>query len=147
MWSGNSKFIDDKNRSIELETLVNYLPKTYDYFSLQKELKEGEHDILAQHNIEHFEEQLDDFSDTAALCECMDLIISVDTSVAHLAGALGKKTWVLIPFIPDFRWLLDRTDSPWYPSMTLFRQAQIGDWDMTLSNIEMGLIEFPQSMS
>ncbi|MBL6776890.1 MAG: glycosyltransferase family protein [Alphaproteobacteria bacterium] len=147
VWSGNSKFIDDKNRSIELETLVNYLPKTYDYFSLQKELKEGEHDILAQHNIEHFEEQLEDFSDTAALCECMDLIISVDTSVAHLAGALGKKTWVLIPFIPDFRWLLDRTDSPWYPSMTLLRQAQIGDWDMTLSNIEMELIEFPQSMS
>ena len=65
----------------------------------------------------------------------MDLVISVDTSVAHLAGAMGKKLWVLLPFIPDFRWMLDRNDSPWYPTAMLFRQRKIGDWNSVISDV------------
>lgn len=61
------------------------------------------------------------------MCECLDLVIAVDTSLAHLSAALGKPTWILLPFVPDFRWLMDRTDSPWYPTATLYRQANVGD--------------------
>ena len=68
------------------------------------------------------------FAFTAAAIQQLDLVVTVDTSVAHLAGALGKPVWTLLPYVPDWRWLLDRDDSPWYPSMRLFRQTQAGDW-------------------
>ena len=71
---------------------------------------------------------LQDFADTAALVSALDLVISVDTSVCHLAGALGKPCWVVIPYTPDWRWLMQREDSPWYPSLRLFRQERFGDW-------------------
>jgi len=76
---------------------------------------------------------LSDFSETAALVSLMDLVIAVDTSVAHLAGAMGKPVWLLLPFNPDWRWLLDRRDSPWYPTIRLFRQPATGDWDSVTS--------------
>jgi ADP-heptose:LPS heptosyltransferase len=79
--------------------------------------------------------QLTDFAETAALIQNLDLVISVDTSVAHLAGALGKPVWVLLPFIPDWRWMLDREDSPWYPTMRLFRQTQRRDWNAVIDRI------------
>ena len=72
----------------------------------------------------------------------MDLVISVDTSVAHLAGALGKPVWILLPFRPDYRWLLDREDCPWYPTARLFRQAEYGDWGNVITELERGLQEF-----
>ena len=75
-----------------------------------------------------FSENIRDFSDTAAIIENLDLIISVDTSVAHLAGAMNKPVWILLPFIPDWRWFLKRDDCPWYPSMRLFRQKKFGNW-------------------
>ena len=78
---------------------------------------------------------LNDFSDTAAAVAQLDLVISVDTSVAHLAGALGKPVWVLLPFCPDWRWLLERDDSPWYPTARLFRQPRIGDWDSVIAQV------------
>ena len=74
-------------------------------------------------------EEFVDFTDTAGVIENLDLVISVDTSVAHLAGAMGKPVWLLLPFAPDWRWLLDREDSPWYPTMRLFRQRRRGEWD------------------
>ncbi len=79
--------------------------------------------------------QLGDFSDTAALVANLDLVITVDTSVAHLAGALAKPVWTLIPRGPDFRWLLDRTTTPWYPTMRLFRQARFGEWQSVFERI------------
>jgi ADP-heptose:LPS heptosyltransferase len=84
---------------------------------------------------------IQDFSDTAALCDCMDLVISVCTSVAHLSGALGKETWVLLSFAADWRWLLDRTDSPWYPSAMLYRQPARDDWTSVLQRVERALQE------
>jgi ADP-heptose:LPS heptosyltransferase len=87
----------------------------------------------------HFGDELQDFADTAGLCELMDIIISVDTSVAHLGGALGRPTWVLLPFCPDWRWLLERSDSPWYPSMTLYRQTARGDWDSVINRLHHDL--------
>jgi ADP-heptose:LPS heptosyltransferase len=83
---------------------------------------------------------LNDFSDTAALCECMDAVISVDSSVAHLSGALGKSTWILLPYSANWRWLLDREDSPWYSSVRLYRQESPGDWSGVLRRIAADLL-------
>jgi hypothetical protein len=83
-----------------------------------------------------------DYSDTAALVGQLDLVISVDTSVAHLAGALGCRVWLLLPYAPDWRWLLGRADSPWYPTMRLFRQPQPGDWAAVVREVEGGLAGF-----
>jgi ADP-heptose:LPS heptosyltransferase len=76
-----------------------------------------------------------DLADTAALMAHLDVIITVDTAVAHLAGALGKQTWVVLPSAPDWRWLADREDSPWYPTVRLFRQTCFGDWDGPIARL------------
>ena len=81
------------------------------------------------------DDKLGDFADTAALIEALDRVISVDTSVAHLAGALGKPVWILLPFCPDWRWLTGRDDSPWYPSARLFRQGAPGDWQGVIGRV------------
>ena len=105
-----------------LSELVKLISDDYEFVSLQKEVRETDKDVLdANPNIRRFGEALVDFMDTAALCELMDLVISIDTSVAHLAGAMGKAVWILLPFSPDWRWLLHREDSPWYASARLFR--------------------------
>jgi ADP-heptose:LPS heptosyltransferase len=83
--------------------------------------------------------QLSDFAETAALISCLDLVITVDTSVAHLAGALGRSTWILLPYAPDYRWLLDRDDSPWYPTVRLFRQDERRDYASVLEHVRAAL--------
>ena len=85
---------------------------------------------------------LNDFADTAAAIECLDLIVTADTSVAHLAGALGKPVWVLIPTVPDWRWMLDRDDSPWYPTLRLYRQRQFADWAEVMARVAADLETF-----
>ena len=135
VWSGSLGHKNDHNRSISLEKLLPYLPERYQYICLQKELRDSDRQALETSSIKFFGEQLNDFSDTAALCDLMDMVISVDTSIAHLSGALGKPTTVLLPFISDWRWLLDRDDSPWYPSMHLLRQEKDSDWDSCLSQL------------
>ncbi len=94
---------------------------------MQKEIREKDKNVLENSSISFFGDELNDFEDTAALIENLDLVISVDTSVAHLAGTLGKKTFILLPFSPDWRWMLNTNDSPWYPNVKLFRQNSIGD--------------------
>lgn len=122
VWSGSSTNKRDTSRSIPLEEFIKYLPKNYEYISLQKEIKNEEKKLIEnKFHIHFFGNELDDYSDTAALCDCLDFIISVDTSVAHLAGALGKKTFLLLSYRPDWRWFLNRDDTPWYPSVTLIR--------------------------
>ena len=130
VWSGSKHHKNDKNRSIELAELMDRLPHEYTYVSLQKEIRESSRLVSRECNIAHFEGAIDDFSDTAALCDLMDLVISVDTSVAHLAGALGKPVCLLLPYVPDWRWLLERRDSPWYPSISVHRQNSTRKWDI-----------------
>ena len=136
VWSGSTKHKNDHNRSLKLQQLSSLLKLPFEFHSLQKDIRDGDKKTLkAYKNIDQHHKDLDDFSDTAALVNQMDLIISVDTSVAHLAGALGKKVWILLPFIVDYRWLLDRDDSPWYPTAKLFRQSQIGDWNSVIQQL------------
>ena len=135
VWSGNPSHNNDHNRTIELAKILQYLPEGFEYISLQKEIRESDKDALYSSKIRYFEDELHDFSDTAALCENMDFVISVDTSVAHLCAALGKETYVLLPFSPDWRWLLDRNDNPWYPTMHLLRQKEIGKWENPFEEI------------
>jgi hypothetical protein len=146
VWSGNSKHKNDHNRSLLLHQLLPHLPKSFEYVSLQKEVREADKNMLSGGGIRHYEDELKDFSETAALCELMDLIISVDTSVAHLAGALGKKTWVLLPHVPDWRWLLERQDSPWYESIKIYRQPSSGDWSSVIRTVRSDLIQFSNSI-
>jgi ADP-heptose:LPS heptosyltransferase len=88
-----------------------------------------------------FTSELYDLADSAALIANLDLVITVDTSIAHLAGGMGKPVWVFIPFNPDWRWLLDREDTPWYPTMRLFRQRKVGDWDIAIGRVASALRE------
>lgn len=135
VWSGSPTHQDDHNRSIALEALLAHLPEGPQYVSLQKEVRASDQVALDTGGLLHFGPQLQSFSDTAALCACLDLVISVDTSVAHLSGALGQRTWILLPHLPDWRWLMHRSDSPWYPSARLYRQAQARDWSAPLAQL------------
>jgi hypothetical protein len=136
VWSGSTGHANDHNRSIPLAKILKLITGEFQFFSLQKEVLQTDYEALQQANLQHFGDQLHDFTDTAALIELMDLVISVDTSVAHLAGAMGKPVWLLLPFNADWRWLLDRDDSPWYPTMRLFRQNAPGDWDGVLERVK-----------
>ncbi|MDP3310931.1 MAG: tetratricopeptide repeat protein, partial [Polaromonas sp.] len=136
VWSGNPGHNNDLHRSIALADLLGHLPSGPQYVSLQKDVRATDRATLeARSDILHVGDDLEDFTDTAALCELMDGVVSVDTSVAHLAGTLGRKLWLLLPFNPDWRWMLERTDSPWYPGAVLCRQPAIGDWDSVLSRL------------
>jgi hypothetical protein len=109
------------------------------FVSLQPLVRERDISTFAQSGIVDFGSELANFADTAALMQELDLVISVDTSVAHLAGALGKPLWVLLTRVPDWRWLLDRTDSPWYPEARLFRQDRPGDWPALVERVVQAL--------
>ena len=135
-WSGNPANQNDHNRSIALQEFKTLVNDQAEYYCLQKELGSADKSILEQtRNLKFVGDELSDFSDTAALVELMDWVITVDTSVAHLAGAMGKEVWILLPFTPDWRWLLGRSDSPWYQSVKLFRQPVGGDWKSVLAEV------------
>lgn len=141
VWSGSRLHANDRNRSVSLESLLGVLPDKFEYFSLQRELRDGDQMVIDAHpKFRHFGDELVDFEDTAALCELMDLIISVDTSVAHLSGAIGKPTWVMLPFVPDWRWMLDRDDSPWYSSLKLYRQGADRQWSGVIDRLRAELL-------
>jgi tetratricopeptide (TPR) repeat protein len=139
-WSGNPAHIHDARRSIPLALMQGLLAEPVEFVSLQTEVRESDRDALAlAPGIRHFGNAVVDFDDTAALLSLCDLVVSVDSSVAHLAGALGKPVWVLLPWVPDWRWQLGRQDSPWYASARLFRQPRADDWNAVLEDVLRGL--------
>ncbi|MGP1717319.1 MAG: tetratricopeptide repeat protein [Methylophilus sp.] len=140
VWSGSKDHKKDHDRSLRLEQLAPLFNLPIALYSLQKEVRDQDQVTLSRLNqIKQYSAELVDFSDTAALVDCLDLVITVDTSVAHLAGALAKNVWILISYLPDYRWMLDRDDTPWYPTATLFRQPEVGDWESVILNVKEGL--------
>ncbi|NTV49853.1 MAG: tetratricopeptide repeat protein [Geobacteraceae bacterium] len=141
VWAG--KNYPDPLRSSCLAELAPLASGSITFFSLQ--LGNGAEEAKtspAGMKLVDLTDQIHDFADTAALIEQLDLVISIDTAVAHLAGALGKATWLLLPYAPDWRWLLERSDSPWYPTMQIFRQEKPGDWGGVIDLVSMHLINF-----
>ena len=147
-WAGRPNFKGDLSRSIGVSPMLPLLANTdVQFFGLQKDVRAGDTEIL-RHNpqITHLGDEIETFSDTAAIISSMDLVISSDTSVVHLAGALGKPIWILLQYVPDWRWLLDREDSPWYPTARLFRQDETRDWDSVIARVRAALHDFVRSM-
>jgi hypothetical protein len=133
VWSG----VSARKKFCSLETFAPFAAlQGISYYSLQKgeAVKEVKNTPEGM-QLYDYTNEMTDFSETAALIENLDLVISIDTSVAHLAGALGKPVWTLLPFVPDWRWMLNREDSPWYPTMRLFRQPALGDWKSVITDI------------
>jgi tetratricopeptide (TPR) repeat protein len=147
-WSGRPTHKNDHNRSIALSSFLSSLADVdATYVSLQREVRAGDATLLqSRSDVLHFGNELKNFSDTAALISNLDLVISVDTSVAHLAGALAKPAWVLLPFLPDWRWLLDREDSPWYPTALLFRQDDTRAWDGVMARVRIALHDYVRGL-
>lgn len=130
-WEGSGRYATgaDSRRNVPFAEFRKLIDTDHDYFCLQKEISPADKDALAQESrVRTYEDALTNFAETAALIAEMDLVISVDTAVAHLAGALGKPVWVLMPDPPDFLSMEGREDSPWYPTVRLFRQTQPGEW-------------------
>jgi hypothetical protein len=140
VWSGSPQNLNDSNRSIGLPALLPLLDLAATFVSLQRDVRAGDAPLLQERSeILPCGGALRSFSDTAALISNLDLVITVDTAVAHLVGALGRPVWILLPFIPDWRWLRDRNDSPWYPTARLFRQTAARDWSGVVDRIHAAL--------
>jgi tetratricopeptide (TPR) repeat protein len=141
-WSGDRIHDNDLNRSIGLETLAPLfdLPDV-GFVSLQYDIRERDLPVLSKlPTLQRFEQRFRDFADTAAAISLVDAVISVDTAVAHVAGAVGKPLLLLLPFAADFRWLRERQDSPWYPTARLYRQPKFGDWDSVIGALRQDLL-------
>lgn len=140
VWSGNPGHRNDHNRSIALETLLPLLDLDAQFVSLQKDAREDDLRVLrSRADMLDAAAGLASFADTAALIGALDLVISVDTSVAHLAGALGKPVFILLPHVADWRWLTERADSPWYPTARLFRQDATRRWEPVVAEARAAL--------
>ena len=140
--SGDPQHRNDHNRTISLIKMLTHLPVDFQYVILQRELRETDRAAIGMHpQISSFEDQISDFADTAALCSLMDQVISVDTSVAHLSAALGKKTHIVLPVCSDWRWLRGREDSPWYPSVRLYRQTMPNEWASVIESAGKAILK------
>jgi tetratricopeptide (TPR) repeat protein len=137
VWSGNAAHANDRKRSIALGRLQSlWSIDGGSFVSVQRDLRADDAPVLAgAPRLIHVGEELSDFADTAAVLALADLVISVDSAVAHLAGAMGRPLWILLPFSADWRWMLDREDSPWYPTAKLFRQSSVGDWASVIARV------------
>jgi tetratricopeptide (TPR) repeat protein len=143
VWSGDLSHRNDHNRSIPLQLLTRILEVDATFVSLQKHPRPADSIVLVERSdIVDLTDHLNDFTETAALMSCLDLVVTVDTSVAHLAGAMGRPTWIMLPFTPDYRWLLHRNDSPWYPTVRLFRQDAARDYAPVLDRLRAELSAF-----
>jgi tetratricopeptide (TPR) repeat protein len=135
-WSGNPDHDNDRNRSIALRRLKPLFEGgAASFISIQRELHGDDAQALAASRITHVGAELEDFADTAAVLALCDLVITVDTAAAHLAGAMGRPVWVLVPFAPDWRWTLSGETTPWYPTARLFRQTKPDDWDDVIARV------------
>jgi tetratricopeptide (TPR) repeat protein len=141
VWSGNPMHRNDYNRSTSLRVLSRILDVDATFVSLQKDPRPDDKAELDKTGIIDWTAEFKDLADTAALVKCLDLVITVDTSVAHLAAALGCPTWILLPWTPDYRWLLGRDDSPWYPTVRLFRQTETRDYANVVDRVRDELIK------
>jgi len=143
VWAGSSIHKNDQQRSMSLKHFEPLLDmEEFTFYSLQFGERSQDIKILGlDHTLRNLEQDLDGFMATAAMLEKLDLIISVDTSTAHLAGALGKPIWTLLSFVPDWRWMLGRDDSLWYPTMRLFRQSAPGDWHGVMEDVKNALFQ------
>jgi tetratricopeptide (TPR) repeat protein len=135
VWAGRPDHHNDHNRSLPVEKIAPWLDLGFEVHCLQKEIKYADRNWAASRGVIFHDHELIDMTDTAGLIAGMDVVISVDTAPAHLAGACGRPTWVLLPYAPDFRWLTERDDSPWYPTARLFRQEAPGDWTAVISAV------------
>jgi tetratricopeptide (TPR) repeat protein len=145
-WSGSPFHWEDRNRSIALNRLAPLLSEPVGFVSLQTTVAAEDAKLLPGFaNLTHFGDELADFDDTAAVIECLDLIVTVDTAVAHLAAAMGKPVWILLAHAPEWRWLLEREDSPWYPTVRLFRQPRLDDWEGVIARVGSTLRAWAQA--
>jgi hypothetical protein len=139
-WSGSTALRNDRHRSMSLAMLAEAVAGPgRTLVSIQKDIRDTDRAALDEFSVLHFEQELNDFDETAALVDLMDVVISVDTSVAHLAGALGQPLCLLLPFSPDWRWMLGREDTPWYPTARLCRQPALGDWPAVVERVKREL--------
>lgn len=140
VWGGSPLHLNDGKRSVPLAVFADlFSAQGVSFYSFNRDLKPGDADLLPLYPIKDLAPQLTDFAAASRLIGQMDLIITVDTATAHLAGGLGKPVWVLLPFAPDWRWLTDRSDSPWYPNARLFRQPSGGDWVSVIADVKAAL--------
>ncbi len=146
-WAGNPHLPNDHMRSIDLRLLAPlFASPGVQFFSLQKELRDGDAALLRAHpQVVHLGDALSSFADTAAVVSLLDVVVSVDTAVAHLAGALGAQTWILLPYVAEWRWLRGRSDSPWYPTARLFRQPALNDWAGAVAAIGAAVCEISEA--
>lgn len=135
VWSGRTAHGNDQHRSLPLSVFAPVFSDRHEFICLQKEVRPEEQALLDTLPVRQVGPLLHDFSDTAALCDLMDVVITVDTSVAHLAGALGKPVWIMLPTPFEWRWLEHGAGSPWYPSATLYRQQRIGAWEPVIAAV------------
>ncbi len=136
-WAGHARHPNDRNRSIDLKLLEPlFALEGVSFIGIQRDLRENDASLLARHpNVTHVGDKLADMADTAAIVAMADLTIAVDTSVVHLAGAMGREVWVLLPFSPDWRWTLAGEHTPWYPQARLFRQSALVDWPNVIAKV------------
>jgi hypothetical protein len=147
VWSGADTHKNDLNRSVRLKDLLPIIELPFiEWHSLQREYRPADLATLKQHReIRQHQDEFDDFSDTVALIECMDLVISVDTSVVHVTGAMGRPLWILLSFAADFRWMLEGIETPWYPTAKLYRQPTFDDWPSVFATVRQDLETWAKS--
>jgi ADP-heptose:LPS heptosyltransferase len=141
VWSGDPSHDNDVNRSLRLAALAPlFAVPDIDFVSLQYRIRDDDKAVLADvPNLFCFAQNFRDFADTAAVVANLDAVVSIDSAVAHLTGAMGKPLFLLLPLGADFRWLRERTDSPWYPTARLFRQPRFGDWESAIDSLAQEL--------